>query len=88
MVDALRKLCLEYAIEDSLDTARVIANQLGIPILLLDRPWNRSLEEMQPRDQGRVLRCSDWKTVTATLSQCLAPGIPPGKMPSRKRGRE
>ena len=52
------------AIEDHLGTARILAGRLRIPVLLMDRPWNRDPEaDAHPL----ITRCRDWRAVLAAL---------------------
>jgi uncharacterized HAD superfamily protein len=48
------------AIEDSRDMAHYLAGTLGLPVALLDRPWNRNGEEPLPES---VVRCRGWVEV-------------------------
>ena len=54
-LDALRRGSYRLAVEDSLPTARFLADR-GIPVLLVDRPWNQG-------DCDGLHRCRDWAEV-------------------------
>jgi uncharacterized HAD superfamily protein len=45
------------AIEDSHDMALYLGGTLGLPVALLDRPWNRNGDEPLP---AGVVRCEGW----------------------------
>ena len=53
----------EFAVEDSLDTAVRLVEDLEIPVALMDRPWNRSLDSISKRTRASLVRCVDWKDV-------------------------
>jgi uncharacterized HAD superfamily protein len=52
------EFCL--AVEDSLRVARHLARELGLQVLLLDRPWNRGEPGLEESARGQILRCRDW----------------------------
>jgi len=54
------------AVEDSPETARFLAEELGLLVALLDRPWNRRVPGDAAR--GRIVRCRDWVEVEALLA--------------------
>lgn len=53
----------EFAVEDSLDTAVRLVEEFGIPVALMDRPWNRDLTFVSPGTRAALVRCSDWPQV-------------------------
>ena len=53
----------ELAVEDSLDTAVRLVDDLGIPVALMDRPWNRAVGHLPRRILDRLVRCRDWQDV-------------------------
>ena len=60
----LLSLDFAFAVEDSASYSRSLAG-LGIPVLLMDRPWNRDRE---PGDQladnaAAIIRCAGWPAV-------------------------
>ena len=62
LVDLRRdEFCL--AIEDSLETARYLADNLGFPVALLDKPWNRTGGE----ELDGVRRCHGWDEVASAF---------------------
>lgn len=65
-LDALRRDSYRLAVEDSLPTARFLAD-LGVPVLLLDRPWNQG-------PSGDAVRCRDWTEVGRRAAPILAAG--------------
>ncbi len=50
----------DFAVEDSLDTAVRLVEDFGIPVALVDRPWNRSADGLPRRIRARMVRCRDW----------------------------
>ena len=63
-LEALRRDSYRLAVEDSLPTARFLAER-GIPVLLVDRPWNQG-------DCDGVHRCRDWAEIGRRASDLLA----------------
>lgn len=57
----------ELAVEDSLDTAVRLVEDLGLPVALMDRPWNRELDHLPARVRDRLVRCRDWLDVARIL---------------------
>ena len=56
------------AIEDSADMARYLSEELEIPVLLIDRPWNRHLEQPSGTN-GRIHRCNGWQEIVDRFPQ-------------------
>lgn len=56
------KFCL--AVEDSLEVAAFLAEQLEIDVALMDHPWNRDTSGLATSVQNRLIRCRDWSEVT------------------------
>ena len=54
----------DFAVEDSLDTAVRLVEEFGIPVALMDRPWNRDLEGLSTTTRDRLVRCLDWSSVS------------------------
>lgn len=50
-----------FAVEDEPATAEYLLDHGDMPVLLLDRPWNRSLQPTETKD--RFFRCRDWAQV-------------------------
>ncbi len=50
------------AVEDSPETAAFLARELGVPVALLDRPWNRGA---LVGASERIVRCNGWSEVVA-----------------------
>jgi uncharacterized HAD superfamily protein len=59
----LSEFGFEFAVEDSLDTAVRLIEEFGIPVALMDRPWNRAVEPIAKRTRGLLIRCSNWAQV-------------------------
>ncbi|MFH1569609.1 MAG: hypothetical protein ABIL09_16555 [Gemmatimonadota bacterium] len=60
-VEELAGLGFRAAVEDSAEMAARLAGELGLRVLLLDRPWNRGLAAAP----GKVERCRDWADLMA-----------------------
>ncbi|MEX1300449.1 MAG: bifunctional metallophosphatase/5'-nucleotidase [Desulfotignum sp.] len=50
----------DLAVEDSLETARFLAEQMNIPVLLYDRPWNA-----RPAEHPGIIRVASWQDIGA-----------------------
>jgi uncharacterized HAD superfamily protein len=50
----------DLAVEDSLDTALFLSEQMGVTVLLYDRPWNA-----RPAAPSRVIRVASWQDIGA-----------------------
>lgn len=61
----LGEMRFEFAVEDSLSTAVTLVEEFGIPVALMDRPWNRDLSEVAPATRKELTRCEDWEAVAA-----------------------
>ncbi len=57
---ATRRFC--FAVEDSPTMARYLANEMRIPVALLDRPWNRTSDE-----HSLIGRYHDWHEIARAL---------------------
>jgi uncharacterized HAD superfamily protein len=55
------KYCL--AVEDSADMALFLAGELGLQVLLFDRPWNRRLLSIGSEAKGEIHRCHGWSEI-------------------------
>jgi uncharacterized HAD superfamily protein len=68
-LDELAGRRYSFAVEDSADMAVYLAAEMGLPVALLDRPWNRALPTSDPAASSRVYRCADWAEVVRRFSQ-------------------
>jgi uncharacterized HAD superfamily protein len=59
----------DFAVEDSLDTAVRLVEDFGIPVALMDRPWNRDLGGLSSKARGGLARCSDWRAVADVFAR-------------------
>lgn len=68
-LDDLVGLPFRAAIEDHLGMARFIVERMMIPVLLMDRPWNRDANSDSHSLDAHplVTRCRDWSEVPAAL---------------------
>lgn len=53
----------ELAVEDSLSTAVRLVEDFGLPVALMDRPWNREVAHLPRRIRDQLVRCRDWQDV-------------------------
>ncbi|MGB6364574.1 MAG: hypothetical protein WBG64_18070 [Thermoanaerobaculia bacterium] len=52
------------AVEDSADMAQFLAGELGLQVLLFDRPWNRQLPpSIGSEATGEIHRCNNWREI-------------------------
>jgi uncharacterized HAD superfamily protein len=58
----LQKMSFALAVEDSASMAAYLAEELGTPVALVDRPWNRNAAI-----NHRITRCRDWDQIETTL---------------------
>lgn len=59
----LSQMTFVYAVEDSRDMAVFLSGQMGLPVALLDRPWNRVDHDDQRVLSPMVERFSDWSEI-------------------------
>jgi uncharacterized HAD superfamily protein len=53
----------DFAVEDSLDTAVRLVEEFGIPVALMDRPWNRDVGRVSSAARAGLVRCANWQAV-------------------------
>ena len=58
--DALADLSFALAVEDSLEVAALLVERCGVPVALMDRPWNRDLSGLGPATRASIVRCRGW----------------------------
>lgn len=61
-LEDLADLGFDLAVEDNLQVASYLARELGIQVLLLDRPWNRTAA-VEASLGGRLVRCGSWDEI-------------------------
>lgn len=57
-LDQITQMNFSFAVEDSAEMAAYISDQMGIPVFLLDRPWNRPFMQ-----NNKIFRCHSWMDV-------------------------
>jgi uncharacterized protein len=57
-----------FSVEDSPKMANYLATRVKVPVLFLDKPWNKNAGEI---DHSLIMRCHDWKTVRARAKTIL-----------------
>jgi uncharacterized HAD superfamily protein len=62
-LDELRAMPFTLAVEDSPCMIRFVADEMNIPVVILDRPWNRS--EPERAGAAPVVRCRTWQEISA-----------------------
>lgn len=66
-LDDVRELDFDWAIEDSLEMAGLLAGWGVEQVLLLDRPWNRDESSLAAELRPRVQRVEDWAELRERL---------------------
>jgi uncharacterized protein len=64
-MDDLPGFGFRLAVEDSLDMAARLAAFLPVPVVLMDRPWNRDTARIDSRHGRRLTRCAGWPEIVA-----------------------
>jgi uncharacterized HAD superfamily protein len=59
-LDELAGLGFALAVEDSLEVATLLVERCGVPVALIDRPWNRDLSGLNQATRTHIVRCRDW----------------------------
>jgi uncharacterized HAD superfamily protein len=78
------------AVEDSWDMALFLAGQVGLPVALLDRPWNRAAAT-RTATHPNVTRCADWTRIAEIGRDIVGPArhtaraCGPNRYPSENR---
>lgn len=67
-LDQVARMNFSFAVEDSAEMATHISDQMGIPVFLMDRPWNRDLV-----CNGSILRCHGWLDILRKFNGCATP---------------
>ena len=62
---AARQYC--WAVEDSLPMAQYLGGEMGVPVALIDCPWNRALT-----NHPSVDRFTDWRSVAQAMPKFAA----------------
>lgn len=68
---AARKFC--FAVEDSPTMAKFLAEEMKVPVALLDRPWNRTAGE-----HSLINRYSHWREIAGALPKRRPTGMMKG----------
>jgi uncharacterized HAD superfamily protein len=64
-LDVIAGLGFALAVEDSLEVAALLAERCGVPVALMDRPWNRDLSGLSPAARAGIVRCHGWAELAA-----------------------
>ena len=56
------------AIEDSPKMAAFLIKRARVPVLLLDRPWNKAVSGLPPASAALLTRCTSWRDVLDCMS--------------------
>ena len=62
-LDELAASSFCFAVEDSGEMAAFLAAKMGLPVALLDRPWNRELPPSDAQALALIDRCPDWTAI-------------------------
>ena len=63
----LSRRTYDLAVEDSRDMALFLAQTMGVPVALYDRPWNAL-----PVDHDKVVRCFSWQEIRTSQERWVA----------------
>ncbi len=63
----LSRRTYDLAVEDSREMALFLAQTMGVPVALYDRPWNAL-----PVDHDRVVRCFSWQEIRTSQERWVA----------------
>jgi uncharacterized HAD superfamily protein len=66
--DEIESFGFDFAVEDSLDTAVRLVEEFGIPVALMDRPWNRQVAHLAESTRSRMVRCRGWSDVDKSFA--------------------
>lgn len=50
-------------VEDSAEVAIHLVDIVDVPVVVLDRPWNRRRLDEYPNSEGRIVRCKTWQEI-------------------------
>jgi uncharacterized HAD superfamily protein len=50
-------------VEDSAEVAIHLVDSVDVPVVVLDRPWNRRRLDEYPNPEGRIVRCKTWQEI-------------------------
>ncbi len=62
----IRDRSYSFGIEDNIEMTRFLSQEMGIPVLLHDRPWNRDLQ-VSSGANGEVKRFESWKNLRSMV---------------------
>ncbi len=68
--DDLTEMGFFMAVEDAPAMIEFLIGKTDVPLAVLDRPWNRSLDLGGADD--RVVRCKDWSAVAGAFSRLIS----------------
>lgn len=63
-LEFLHSIDIDFAVEDSLTMAKYLADKLGVPVALIDRPWNQG-NSLNPL----ITRVSNWSDVKRVFAE-------------------
>ena len=61
----------DLAVEDSLETAVRLVEDFEIPVVLMDRPWNRDVSALSRKARSGLVRCDGWVAVAKASREIL-----------------
>ncbi len=70
-LDQLRQMNFSVAIEDSGKMANLLAEEMQVPVYLLDRPWNRLDVNPSLIKQKKIIRCKDWQPIIQHINKVI-----------------
>ncbi len=75
-LDQLARMDYTLAIDDAPAMITFLASRTSIPVAVLDRPWNRSLDPLPSPPHAPVHLCRDWTEIARLLRRSA--GFPAG----------
>jgi hypothetical protein len=62
-LDALGPSGFALAVEDCLEVAALLVERWGVPVALVDRPWNRDVSQLSGAAAAGIARCRGWAEI-------------------------
>ena len=86
-LDDMREMRFCFAVEDSWDMAEYLAEDMALPVALLDRPWNRAAAAKKRQAAGRSGRTTDRCAAAPDEDLCGGDPRPAEAVPSQAGGQ-
>jgi uncharacterized HAD superfamily protein len=70
---SLLRVPFNLAIEDNAKVATFLIRHLGIPVFLLERPWNPAKRALSPETRSLLVRCRSWLDIDSIFQTLPQP---------------